>query len=82
MSILEKLDLGLDSFIKKDGDVIETYNPSNGQLLAKVENYKISHVQQAILNAKSVADEWKKVPAPQRDVRLNIPPVLQHDSNL
>lgn len=67
MSFLKKLDLGLDKYISENHPkIIETYNPANGELLAKVKSHDSTDMSNAISKAKRVATQWRKVPAPKR----------------
>lgn len=60
-------DLGLEKYILTDtNNVIETFNPADESLLAKVKNHNIGQMQQTITDAKEVAKQWRKVPAPKR----------------
>ncbi|MED7819798.1 MULTISPECIES: L-piperidine-6-carboxylate dehydrogenase [unclassified Francisella] len=67
MSILKELNLGLEKHITNDNsNIIETYSPADGKLLAKVKNHGLETMQQAICEASAVAKQWRQVPAPKR----------------
>ena len=67
MSLLGKLNLGLENFAASDSDnVINTYNPATGELLASVSNQNLSDMESAIVAAREAFLEWRKVPAPLR----------------
>ncbi|QIW10288.1 aldehyde dehydrogenase family protein [Francisella sp. LA112445] len=67
MSILKELNLGLEKYINNNGNnIIETYSPADGKLLAKVDNQGIEAMQEAISKATEVAKRWRQVPAPKR----------------
>lgn len=64
---LKDLNLGLENSIVKDGNnVIESLNPANAQILAKVTNENIAQMKNAISEAVAVSKTWKAVPAPKR----------------
>jgi aldehyde dehydrogenase (NAD+) len=65
MDIFKELDL--EKYIINDTvNIIETFNPSNGKLLAKVKNHNILDMQKAIEKAKENSLIWRNIPAPKR----------------
>ena len=48
------------------GEHIESFNPANGQLLAKIPSMGVEHLNDAIAKAQQSFYDWRKVPAPQR----------------
>ncbi len=48
------------------GEYIESFNPSNNTLLAKVPSLGVSHLEQTITEAQQAFYEWRKIPAPKR----------------
>lgn len=48
------------------GEYIESFNPANNELLAKVPSLGVSHLQQTISEAQNAFTKWRKIPAPQR----------------
>ncbi len=49
-----------------NGELISSYSPSDGQLIANVKQGTINDYNQVIATAKSAFSEWRKVPAPVR----------------
>ncbi|AJC48938.1 aldehyde dehydrogenase family protein [Allofrancisella guangzhouensis] len=67
MGILEKLNLGLENYTVNDSrNTIETLNPSNGQIIARVANHSVKDIQDAITKAKEAFLQWRQIPAPKR----------------
>ena len=48
------------------GDLIESYSPVDGQLIAKVETTTASDYEQAMQSATAAFKSWRVMPAPQR----------------
>ena len=48
------------------GEYIESFNPSNNRLLAKVPSLGVSHLEQTVTEAQQAFYEWRKIPAPKR----------------
>ena len=48
------------------GEYIESFNPANGELLAKVPSLGIVHLNEAITEAQKSFYDWRQVPAPKR----------------
>ncbi|TDT74391.1 aldehyde dehydrogenase (NAD+) [Allofrancisella inopinata] len=65
--MLEKFNLGLENYIVNDsGNTIETLNPANGQIIARVANHSTKDMQDAIAKAKEAFLQWRQIPAPKR----------------
>ncbi|GAB4223750.1 MAG: aldehyde dehydrogenase family protein [Francisella sp.] len=85
MDILQKLNLGLHEYIvNDDNNVIETLNPSTGEVLAKVKSQNVDAMSEAIAKATEVAKQWCQVPAPKRGelIRLIGEELRKHKDNL
>ncbi|WP_162902333.1 L-piperidine-6-carboxylate dehydrogenase [Facilibium subflavum] len=50
----------------KSDEFIETYNPANNELLAKVPSLGVQHLDDIIKQSQKAFLQWRKVPAPQR----------------
>ncbi len=50
----------------QDQGVIESFNPSNGELIAGVYGASAEDYERVIETAQAVFEEWRKVPAPRR----------------
>ncbi|WP_205461722.1 L-piperidine-6-carboxylate dehydrogenase [Mangrovibacterium lignilyticum] len=48
------------------GDLINSYSPADGKLIAQVTQATLEDYQQVVEKAKSAFVEWRKVPAPAR----------------
>jgi len=70
LSILEEnfgACVGADSWMEtKDQGIIESINPSNGELIAKVYKCSENDYQKVIESSNDAFYEWRKVPAPIR----------------
>ena len=75
------IELGLDSLLGKvhpgvwskdgwlaprDTGVIESINPSNGQVLGRVQGAGLRDLQNVIESSRAAFALWREVPAPQR----------------
>ena len=74
-NILEQLGLGsvnagtwsgTESWETDSAPLIESVNPSNGELIASVRQTTVDEYNKVIANAKAAYLEWRKVPAPAR----------------
>ncbi|MFC4891490.1 aldehyde dehydrogenase family protein [Pseudofrancisella aestuarii] len=63
---IAKLGMGLEKLKNQFSDSIETFNPANGKLLAKVKNENLTDMETAINKAEKAFLEWRKYPAPKR----------------
>lgn len=52
------------------GQVVESYNPANGELLARVRGCTSDQVRSTIKAAREAYGHWRTVPAPQRGIVL------------
>ena len=52
--------------LRYTGEHIESFNPANGELLAKVPSLGIVHLNEAITEAQKSFYDWRQVPAPKR----------------
>ena len=58
-----------------NGDIIESYSPVDGQLIAKVKSTTRADYDQVMYAATSAFKIWRDVPAPQRgDLPAHVPP--------
>ena len=67
-----------------DAGVIESINPSNGELIARVYSASHDDYEQLISNARDTFTEWRKIPAPRRGeaVRLVTQALRDHKDAL
>ena len=49
-----------------DQGVIESFNPSNGELIGSIYGASADDYERVMANAAEVFEEWRKVPAPRR----------------
>ena len=49
-----------------EGELINSYSPADGQLIAQVKQATLNDYIQVIATAKSAFVEWRKIPAPMR----------------
>lgn len=57
---------GLNSWAIDNPELIESFSPVDGKIIAKVTQTTLNDYQQVIEIAKSAFDTWKNVPAPRR----------------
>ncbi len=57
---------GNELFASEDGGILESYNPSTGELLAKVKMCSEKDYEKIIANSVTAFEEWRMVPAPIR----------------
>ncbi|MBT8059535.1 MAG: aldehyde dehydrogenase family protein [Gammaproteobacteria bacterium] len=50
----------------RDAGVIESYDPASGELIASVYGASADDYERVITTARTVFEEWRNVPAPQR----------------
>ena len=53
-------------WIKGSGESIKSYSPTDGKLIAEINQGNLDEYNSVIEKAKSAFKEWRKVPAPQR----------------
>ncbi|MDX1455619.1 MAG: aldehyde dehydrogenase family protein [Gammaproteobacteria bacterium] len=53
-------------WLKGEGNVLESINPANGEVIAKVRCASKAEYEKVITEAEALFEEWRKVPAPQR----------------
>lgn len=64
---LKDLNLGLENHITSDcNNAIESLNPANAKILAKVTNETVTQMKTSISKAVIASKTWKAVPAPKR----------------
>lgn len=57
---------GLNSWATDNPELIESFSPVDGKLIAKVTETTLDDYQQVIETAKNAFNSWKNVPAPRR----------------
>jgi aldehyde dehydrogenase (NAD+) len=57
---------GLNSWASENPELIESFSPVDGKLIAKVTETTLDDYQQVIETAKTAFKSWKNVPAPRR----------------
>jgi len=57
---------GLNSWASDNPELIESFSPVDGKLIAKVTKTTLDDYQQVIETAKIAFESWKNVPAPRR----------------
>ena len=58
---------GPDGWIKnKNGNIIESINPSNGEKIASVYEAEATDYKKIIDKSIEAFEEWRKIPAPER----------------
>jgi aldehyde dehydrogenase (NAD+) len=57
---------GLNSWAIENPELIESFSPVDGKLIAKVTQTTLDDYQQVIETAKNAFNTWKNVPAPRR----------------
>ncbi len=57
---------GLNSWTSDNPELIESFSPVDGKLIAKVTETTLEEYQQVIETAKTAFKSWKNVPAPRR----------------
>jgi aldehyde dehydrogenase (NAD+) len=57
---------GLNSWASENPELIESFSPVDGKLIAKVTETTLDDYQQVIETAKTAFQSWKNVPAPRR----------------
>jgi aldehyde dehydrogenase (NAD+) len=57
---------GLNSWASENPELIESFSPVDGKLIAKVTETTLDDHQQVIETAKTAFKSWKNVPAPRR----------------
>ncbi len=50
----------------KSNEFIESFNPANGELLARVPSLDVSHLNDTINEAEKAFHTWRSIPAPKR----------------
>jgi len=50
----------------QDAGIVESYNPANGELIARIYGASPDDYERVMETAESVFESWRKVPAPQR----------------
>jgi len=53
-------------WLKTRGDVLESFSPSDGQVIAKIAQATRDDYEKVIAKAAETFNTWRKVPAPQR----------------
>jgi len=93
-AILDKLglqDINAGSYAAGDGwlldegaPLIESVNPANGKVIARVRSSTADHYDRIMRSAREVAKQWARVPAPKRGeaVRLVAEELRRHKSDL
>ncbi|MGB5346688.1 MAG: aldehyde dehydrogenase family protein, partial [Woeseia sp.] len=57
---------GSQALESKKAPLIESFNPANGELIAKVRSTTKAEYETVIKNAQEAFLEWRKIPAPVR----------------
>jgi aldehyde dehydrogenase (NAD+) len=70
--------------VTTDQGVIESFNPSNGELIGSIYGASADDYERVMANATEVFEEWRKVPAPRRGeaVRLCTEALRKHKDAL